>query len=620
MTTDRVVSTRWNHLVALKDFESAEVEVGRASLYVRDFTRRHELNPPDIAQRPSSIDDDYWYDLENAGWREADVNLLQSEDNVFPSKADVPWRGKDVDGDFSPTQLKQAYSNSSLAPIGSRLIAEQEARQSSFVADEDAPFFAVGPIQAMAHYAGRLFTSYDFNPTIDDSTKSSPSRVYFSKISPDELYNTDNSSEINPAVYPCFGDADPTSEFVNVPQETDGGYIDIEGPGQVLQMLTVRTSLMIITTAGIYTLSGQDLNTFSPLSFRIDKVSDAGGVSHFCAVEVEGAVFVWTDEGILVFTPADNSPLLAARNISNNAVTNVIRKANNYEPPATGGELIYDAIKTTVDVKAAYDKVNKVVKWLFREGEASIYYNRELCLDTELGAFYTNTYAFKEEVVGGFGVVDFVDTSTAFDFSGYFKERIADITRKRTTSSLLYVVLENGPPSLEDQEEFEPILHFCLPGALEEENKFLDYVGVSSADNEEAVPVYESNELTLGVPESPKDSAFVYTYMAFTEDGFVEDNDELTPTNQSGMQLTARFAFYDTDSSGKSSDAEQAYRLQREYMPEDVDDSFDYGQYVIVNKHKLRGRGKSLRIRAEGEPEKDCILFGIGLNLKVKEE
>jgi hypothetical protein len=79
------------------------------------------------------------------------------------------------------------------------------------------------------------------------------------------------------------------------------------------------------------------------------------------------------------------------------------------------------------------------------------------------------------------------------------------------------------------------------------------------------------------------------------------------PNNPSSMLVSS---FWDFKTSS-SSTAQQAYRLKS--MP--VVDStnllnFDYPESVITTRMKLRGRGRSMRIKFESEQGKDFILLG----------
>ena len=54
----------------------------------------------------------------------------------------------------------------------------------------------------------------------------------------------------------------------------------------------------------------------------------------------------------------------------------------------------------------------------------------------------------------------------------------------------------------------------------------------------------------------------------------------------------------------------QAYRFNRNYIPDNVVDPFDYGYEVIVSKNKLRGRGRALSLYIYSEEGKDMHLLG----------
>ena len=98
-----------------------------------------------------------------------------------------------------------------------------------------------------------------------------------------------------------------------------------------------------------------------------------------------------------------------------------------------------------------------------------------------------------------------------------------------------------------------------------------------------------------------------------SESGFVEVDGELEAVNPSSCSITSRWDFANSSASGKWGRPFEAYRLPRNFIPQDVDDEFDYGYEVISSKTKLRGRGKSVSLKFETAPAKDCQIIGWGM-------
>ena len=71
----------------------------------------------------------------------------------------------------------------------------------------------------------------------------------------------------------------------------------------------------------------------------------------------------------------------------------------------------------------------------------------------------------------------------------------------------------------------------------------------------------------------------------------------------------ARWEWSDSESSGRWSNEQQAYRFRRKYIPDNSLD-FDDGFPVVRSRLKLRGKGKALSLKFRSEDRKDFRLLG----------
>ena len=127
-----------------------------------------------------------------------------------------------------------------------------------------------------------------------------------------------------------------------------------------------------------------------------------------------------------------------------------------------------------------------------------------------------------------------------------------------------------------------------------------------------------TNPVTMDDTIHTKNFGEVWTHFYRTENGFEEDETgDWIPTNQSGCMLSGRFDFSDSENSGKWTTPYEAYRYQRDYLPEDIDDPFDYGHYIITTKHSIPGQGLALSLKFESEEGKDFQLIGWGAYVQV---
>tara|TARA_R110002126_G_scaffold142580_3_gene288495 strand:- start:403 stop:888 length:486 start_codon:yes stop_codon:yes gene_type:complete len=108
-----------------------------------------------------------------------------------------------------------------------------------------------------------------------------------------------------------------------------------------------------------------------------------------------------------------------------------------------------------------------------------------------------------------------------------------------------------------------------------------------------------------------KSSPFIVTFLRPTETGWTgSPGSGYTPVRQSSMLVSAYWDFRKTISSA----AQEAYRLK--YTPV-VDpsnlNSYNYPDDMVTTRLKLRGTGRSVRLRFESAQGKDFVLLGYGM-------
>jgi hypothetical protein len=108
-----------------------------------------------------------------------------------------------------------------------------------------------------------------------------------------------------------------------------------------------------------------------------------------------------------------------------------------------------------------------------------------------------------------------------------------------------------------------------------------------------------------------KTSPYILVYMRPTEEGWSgSESLGYTPIRESSMLVSSYWNFR----TSSSSTPQQAYRLK--YMPvPDVGNlnTWDYPEEVMSTRLKLRGYGRSMRLRFESETGKDFVLLGYGV-------
>jgi len=87
--------------------------------------------------------------------------------------------------------------------------------------------------------------------------------------------------------------------------------------------------------------------------------------------------------------------------------------------------------------------------------------------------------------------------------------------------------------------------------------------------------------------------------------------------NESSCLMSARWDWSDNEISGKVATAHQVYRHVRAFQPAGAG-PYEDGYPVVVTRNKVRGRGRALQLRFEGEPEKDTHILGYSTNYKIE--
>jgi hypothetical protein len=117
-----------------------------------------------------------------------------------------------------------------------------------------------------------------------------------------------------------------------------------------------------------------------------------------------------------------------------------------------------------------------------------------------------------------------------------------------------------------------------------------------------------------------KQVPYITFHFLKTEDGFELDlTGDYTPTNQSSCKVQAQWEWSNSVNSGRWGKPFQAYRFKRHYMVSDLSDPFNNGNYTVVTKNKLRGKGKVLSLLMTTEPNRECKLLGWSMILEVNQ-
>lgn len=592
------------------DVSGDSVSVSYESVFVRDIWGVEDSLEED--ERPLSLTGQHHYNLHNQGWpaknyrdtngkmRYPHVHFF-NKTGVYPSNADIWYFAQQPDGSlikYEPATIEAQWFGNTPAPKGYYtidLFARSQSRtsKSSVTTPIDITY---GGFTAIASFAGRLFLGgidVSSSASIHSTAPRLENMVVFSQVadSDDKLGN-------------CYQTVDPTEQDGAGLLATDGGTITIPEASRIFKLIPVGKQLVVLAENGIWSISGSD-EGFSATNFQVTKITNVGVLNPESVVEAEGLVFYWSKAGIYVLSPDKITGELSPSNMSEGSIQTLYE-----EIPSIGRTY----------TKVVYDEVARKIKWLYNDQvtyDGLSYldrFNKELVFDLTLKAFYKNAIPSSPTTPT---VVDYVSTPNYLSsdevtqvvvgadtvVTGVLNVATIKGVRTRGTSTTKYLTLRPGTTNME----------FTL--SEYRNSDFLDWYTEDSVGTD-AEAYLETGYFTGGDSQRDKSSKYLTVHCKRTEEGYVTDsNGNIDFDNESGCLLQGRWDFTDSSNSGKWSDQFQAYRLNRLYIPEDVNDTFDYGYNIVTTKNKLRGNGKALRIRFDSEPGKDLYIYGWGLSI-----
>jgi hypothetical protein len=630
------------------DEETDTFSAEKIVLKIRDF---EGIDEPGVAadDRPTTLTDDHLYNLRNQGWpTRATVNnvprgsrgVLQNQDPVrytfnklsrYPSNADLFYSAKaasaedaEVIGTYSPWALEHTTFGNTPAPRGHFILdlfsknrdgAARGSQQSTA-----SSLFVPGGIDLSGIISTFVNTTQD---TVSTSARPSviafyAGRVWYSGI-PDkefvgDLYFSQQLTDVSNAGK-CYQEQDPTAEDLNSLLATDGGEIHIADMGEVLWMDQVGQDLIVVSSTGIYAVSGSSGANFTAEDFTVRKITDEGAVGRDAVIEAEGSVFWWSEGGIWNMSGSQITEELQINRISKDTIQG-----------------LYEGISPASRAysRGFYDGFNKRIYWFFNDtpGYDAINfrfrYNRALVLDLTLGAWYTYTIsdlasnspfivAMTQKSPGNESIVRYQivqDNNNLIEGVGnnivedIAFEAFADVKLKLLT----FVVNLDGTYSY-TFSEFKS-------------RDFVDWLAWDQLRNNisntgaDYSSVIQTGWQDYADPLRNKYISHLTSFFNRTEDGYEDVGGVPVLTNQSGAFVQMRWDYTDLDV-GQWTKQEQAYRLHRQYVPQDAADPFDYGYTLIQTKLRMRGKGKAFSIRYESETGKDMQLIGFAVNVKA---
>lgn len=408
--------------------------------------------------------------------------------------------------------------------------------------------------RATATFAGRVWLAGCDHPELSDT-------IFFSQVGSSTVDGAKAYSKMYQA-------GDPTSEYLNMVQPTDGGTIQIAGLSGVKALVPLSAGILVLSSAGIWEISGGDAY-FSATSIQVRKLSDAEVVSP--------KAWAFTDHGMFVASPRG-----------------LFKIEDNEQSGRLGiGSITVDTIQTYWQTIAPDNFPHMQLLYDNSLYRLYVMFKR---LDT------ANWKAIDEALVYDLRYTSFYDLVFPKASGAYIHGAVVinDVSSSNDNKKLKFFVIKAG---LSVQLDVCDMAH-------------LDYVDF---DGEEQIPFIETGYDGIGegdyrgqsaAQDSPdhhtfKYSPYVYVHMRTTEYGIDPETEEVL--NPSSLFMSGRYDFTSSAVTGKHGTTQQVYR------PRYDGTGLPTGYSVVTSKSRVRGRGRALSLKFVGEAGHDAHLVGYSI-------
>lgn len=539
------------------------------SFKIRDFEWQGDVTGYDTAATTTAS---RTYDTKNAGWvgtkGAAALSTWSAANSSNYPPLTHPWyAGKDASNDFSASEWDKVFAGSTLTANGHYIIDFFNRVRSGLTTEVINTRF-----KSVASFSGRVFYA-------GIAASEHTGTVLFSKV-------VDNNDDLGR----CYQQNDPTAEYLSDLLATDGGYISIPDAINIQRLYAYQSSLFVFAENGVWAITGVD-GVFSASSYGINRVSNIGILNPESFIEAEGIPFWWSRFGIHTLQTDSVSGQGKEQNLTISTI-----------------QTFWDNITTEQKAKVTsiYDSISKKIYWAYPNANETVEskLNNFLILDLALQAFIpwkvSDQTSSTDSIVGlafysGFGADFNVDvragTDGVNDVLAGSDDVVATSTSGFTTGDpALVLVIRKGSDSKITMGSFSS-------------TTFLDWGDTNYTS------FAETGYDFVGDLVTKKNAPYIAIYTRLTEEGFTYTGSAYESIRPSSLLISAAWDFNDTFSA-----TQQAYRLKYPVVvnPDDLT-SFPYPEDVITTRLKIRGHGRSVRLKYSSEQGKDFILLGWGV-------
>lgn len=577
-----VASPEINTILVQRDEATGVFSVEEIFFEVRDYEWQGDIENYRDPVPQADVATVRIYDTKNAGWSDGPddvgddaLSTYLSAETAYPALTHSWFSGKNASGNFAVAEWQKVYAGTSLIPNGHYLmdLYSKDRHTPSGISGTFMNTVESSRFSTVASFAGRMFYSGMKNSTDDNGSK-----VFFSQVILSGFSRIGSLHQLN----------DPTSEVLADLLDTDGGFISIPEAYNIQKLHVFGPDLYVFAQNGVWRIGGVD-DVFRATDYTVSKLSSDGLLEAGSFVSAQGRPYWWSTSGIFTLAPNEVGGLTAV-SLSVSTI-----------------QTFWDAVNKE-NISSVYDATYRRVFWFYKGTNETNdnKFNEILVYDEVLSAFfpwrvsdsdtdvsYIAGATFSAGIGSGIEEVQVVDSdgNEVVDSNGNFV--IVERTGRQLSSSKIKLLAVDGPTLGITFAEFTG-------------KDFKDWDGSAAYDS-----YVEGAHNFLGDMETRKTAPYVTVFMKTTEEGWSEDEGQQSYSlvRESGCLLSALWDFSKTT----RATAQQVYRRKFFPSPSESTTNNDYPRDTIVTRVKLRGRGRSVRLKFVSEEGKDFHILGYNM-------
>lgn len=573
-----VVGPSINPFYIERDITDGSFTETQITFRIRDYEWLGDRSSYDEQVSTTSLSNARKYDTYNCGWEGGDKDVAtnalttyEASESAYPPLTHPWFSGKNSSGDFSVSEFQKVYAGTSRLTNGHFIYNLFDIdRESKSSITGVTNYTETSRFTTVEGYAGRVFYS-------GMSSSKNSSKIFFSQVLEDMAAQIGELLQIN----------DPTSEYLSDLLDTDGGFLAIPEAQNIKKLHVFGPRLLVFAENGVWSISGVD-DVFRATEYSVSKISEIGLDNVGSFISAGGRPYWWSFNGIHTLIVSEQG-VLEERNLSQNTI-----------------QTMWNEITPTQrdNISATYDSLNSKLFWFYpsKDETVSNKYNEVLIYDEVLNAFYpwriSDKSADTPYVIGAIYIKN--------AGQGLVSHNVVDSLGNQVIDSLGNNVVAFIEGRTDTGTSDVKLLAYDPSGSI----TFAEFSNTEFYDwgTEDYSSYAEAGFNFQGDMISFKTSPYIIVYLERTETGWTGDEiNGYEPVRPSSCLVSSYIDFKDTP----SSNPQQAYRYKYPLVVDETSlTSFDYPQEVVATRLKLRGRGRSYRLRFESEAGKDFNLLG----------